>query len=146
MMYHEIEEISTGGGCEHILIKFPDLGVCVLINNDYQKVPTLNESYDIGVYKLEPEGWMGEYFEGCFESFDSFNPTTIVARTQGYLEGKGFKPIPKPDQITAKMVTEWVGSDHMTHDHLVQLLVEIANGIYKAEELYQDVLDYSEGL
>ena len=51
-----------------------------------------------------------------------------------------------PDQITAKMVTEWVGSDYMTHDHLIQLLVEIANGIYKAEELYQDVLDYSEGL
>ena len=63
-MRFEMEEISTGGGCEHILIKYFDLGVCVLINNDYQKVPSLGESYDIGVYQLEPEGWMGEYFEG----------------------------------------------------------------------------------
>ena len=90
-MRFEMEEISTGGGCEHILIKYPDLGVCVLINNDCQKVPKLGECYDIGVYNLEPEGWMGEHFEGMFETFDNFDKRTIVVRTQGYLEGKGLE-------------------------------------------------------
>ena len=91
MIYHEIDDISTGGGCEHILIKYPAFKLCVLINNDHQKVPEQGESYDIGVYHLEDEGWMGEYIEGCFESFDNFDRATIVERTLGYLEGKGFK-------------------------------------------------------
>jgi len=87
---NEMEHISTGGGCEHVLIKFPSFELCVLINNEYQKVPVIGESYDIGVYNLEPEGWMGEHIEGCFETFDNYDPSTIVSRTLGYLEGKGF--------------------------------------------------------
>ena len=44
------------------------------------------------------------------------------------------------------MIADWVGSDHMAHDHLLQLLVEIANGIYTVEEFKQDVLDYKEAV
>ena len=91
---YSIEDISTGGGCEHILIQYPTFGLCVLINNENQKVPKPGESYDIGVYKLEPEGWMGDYIENCFETFDNFDRKTIVERTMGYLEGKGFEKKP----------------------------------------------------
>lgn len=91
MSYHKLDEISTGGGCEHILIQYPSFQLCVLINNENQKVPRSGESYDIGVYHLEPEGWMGEHIEGCFETFDNFDRRTIVERTQGFLEGKGFE-------------------------------------------------------
>ena len=107
-MRFEMEEISTGGGCEHILIKYFDLGVCVLINNDCHKVPKLGESYDVGVYNLEPEGWMGEYFEGCFETFDNFDKRTIVVRTQGYLEGKGFekKKVPSRESMILRLTLD----------------------------------------
>lgn len=91
MKQYLIENISTGGGCEHILIQYPTFGLCVLINNENQKVPRSGESYDIGVYKLEQEGWMGEYIDNCFETFDNFDRDTIVERTWGYLEGKGFE-------------------------------------------------------
>lgn len=90
-MKFEMEEISTGGGCEHIFIRYPSFGLCVLINNENQKVPKLGESYDIGVYKLEPDGGMGECIDDCYEYFHDFNKETIAQRTWGYLEGKGLE-------------------------------------------------------
>lgn len=123
-MRFEMEEISTGGGCEHILIQYPDLGVCVLINNDHQKVPKLGECYDIGVYKLEPEGWMGEHFDGMFETFDNFDKRTIVSRTQGYLEGKGFEK-------------------KTMYNHMYSLTFTVINGSETGEETTPEEVRYA---
>lgn len=89
MIKYQMEEISTGGGCEHILIRYPSFGLCVLINNENQRVPKLGESYDIGVYKLDSGGWMGDCMDDCFEYFHDFDIKNIAERTWGYLEGKG---------------------------------------------------------
>lgn len=120
---YEMEEISTGGGCEHILIKYPTFGLCVLINNDCQKVPRSGESYDIGVYNLEPEGWMGEYIDNCFETFDNFDRDTIVERTLGYLEGKGFekkKYVPLIDQVIEQIKKDFYIDDLTALEELLK--------------------------
>lgn len=136
MIKYQIEEISTGGGCEHILIRYPSFGLCVLINNENQKVPRSGESYDIGVYKLESEGWMGEYIEDCFETFNNFDKKTIAERTLGYLEGKGLaeeKYLPLIDRVIEQIKKDFYIDDvtaieellnHVPKDKLVGYLSE----------------------
>lgn len=43
--------------------------------------------------------------------------------------------------ITKSMIKHWVGSDHQNTDEYLQLLVEIANGIYTIDQFKQDVTE-----
>lgn len=137
-MKFEMEHITTGGGCEHIIIKYPDLGVCVLVNNIDTKVPKLGESYDLGVYKLEPEGWMGEHFDGMFETFDNFDKRTIVVRTQGYLEGKGFEKcdyVSVIDKALEQIERDLISGDATAVEELLKKIpVELIKG-YLSEDV-----------
>lgn len=99
MIKHKIEDISTGGGCEHLWITFQELGVGVLINNDWTKVPEKGEQFDFGVYHIDTETitgieCMGDYIDGHFKTFHNFDRDTIVAFAYGYLLGNGFEPKP----------------------------------------------------
>lgn len=99
MIRHKIEEISTGGGCEHIWITFQDLGLGVLINNDWSKVPEQGEQFDIGVYHIDEDTihgmeCIGDHIEGHFKTFQNFDRSTIVGFCYGYLLGNGFEPKP----------------------------------------------------
>jgi hypothetical protein len=132
-----IENISTGGGCEHILIQYPTFGLCVLINNENQKVPRSGESYDIGVYKLEQEGWMGEYIDNCFETFDNFDRATIAERTWGYLEGKGFenKPyVPLIDRVIEQIKKDFYIDDVTAIEELLKCVPKDKLVGYLSEE------------
>ena len=89
-----MEEISTGGGCEHYYLKYPQFGVGVLINNDYTKAPKDGEDFDLGIYHLESDGSMGDHVsDDCFTMLENFQLKEIYARIEGYLEGKGYKPV-----------------------------------------------------
>ena len=45
-------------------------------------------------------------------------------------------------QINEQQMRDWLGSD-ADFSQLVELLVEVANGKYYAEQLLSDVLDYA---
>ena len=44
-------------------------------------------------------------------------------------------------KFTFDEVKSWVGSD-TTRDELIDMVMEIANGIYRVEQLKQDINDY----
>lgn len=89
-----MEQISTGGGCEHYYLRYPQFGVGVLINNDYTKAPVDGEDFDLGIYHLEPDGSMGDHVsDDCFTTLMNFQLQEIYARIEGYLEGKGYEPV-----------------------------------------------------
>jgi hypothetical protein len=97
MIKHKIDNISTGGGCEHIWITFQDLDLGVLINNDWTKVPEQGESFDIGVYHIDHDTidgmeCIGDHIEGHFTTFQNFDLGNIVPFIYGYLLAKGFTP------------------------------------------------------
>ena len=49
-------------------------------------------------------------------------------------------------KITVEQFQDWFGSDHCERwQDLTNLLLEIANGEYTAEELNSDVASYTEG-
>jgi len=46
--------------------------------------------------------------------------------------------------ITKQMIELWIGSDNMSADKLLELLTEIINGQYHADEFRKDVLEFQE--
>ena len=88
----KIEQISTGGGCEHYYLKYPEFGLSVLINDENQNAPIDGNDFDIGIYHLEPDGSMGDHVsDDCFTTLENFQFHTIYERMRGYLEGKGYE-------------------------------------------------------
>jgi hypothetical protein len=52
---------------------------------------------------------------------------------------KGFNMQKK---ITPNMVRNWIGSDNLDTDSLLDLLTELINGEYSISDFQSDVLDY----
>lgn len=48
------------------------------------------------------------------------------------------------DKVTKEQVEYWIGSDNLSTNSLLELLTEIANGDYFAEQFRIDVLNYAE--
>lgn len=92
MSNQNIESISTGGGCEHYYIEYPEFKLAVLINDENQKLPQDGASFDIGIYQLEKDRSMGLSTD-YYDTLDNFELHTVYDRILGYLEGKGFPKI-----------------------------------------------------
>ena len=45
-------------------------------------------------------------------------------------------------KITPKMVRDWIGSDNLNTDLLLDLLTELITGEYSISDFQSDVLDY----
>lgn len=90
----KIEHISTGGGCEHYYLTYPEFGLSVLINDQNHNAPIDGDDFDIGIYHLEPDGSMGNHVsDDCFTTLEDFQFHAIYERMRGYLEGKGYEPV-----------------------------------------------------
>lgn len=46
--------------------------------------------------------------------------------------------------ITKEMMESWIGSDNMSVDEFLDLLVDIVNGDYPVDVFKKDVLDFQE--
>lgn len=47
-------------------------------------------------------------------------------------------------KVTKQQVADWVGGDNLSCDKLLEILTELANGEYFAEQFKSDVLIYAE--
>jgi hypothetical protein len=48
------------------------------------------------------------------------------------------------DNFTLQDVKNWIGSD-ATRDDLIDIIKDLANGIYRPAQLRQDIADYIQG-
>jgi hypothetical protein len=62
----------------------------------------------------------------------------------GLLELEGFEMenIHKDNWVTTSQLEDWIGSDHMNTDELLNLLHDLINNNYSIDEFKKDVLSY----
>jgi len=90
-----IEEVYTGGGCEHLSIQFIDYGVQFDIMNadEYStnQLPETGKPFCFNLCKIQ-DGIDGEYLD-ISDRIDNYNHETIKDFCLGYLAARKMKPI-----------------------------------------------------
>lgn len=100
-----IEEVYTGGGCEHLSIQFIDYGVQfdIMNANEYSanQLPENGEPFCFNLCKIQ-DGIDGEYLD-ISDRIENYNSETIKDFCLGYLAARKMKPIieaePEPYDI-----------------------------------------------
>ena len=100
-----IEQVYTGGGCEHLSIQFIDYGVQfdIMNANEYSanQLPENGEPFCFNLCKIQ-DGIDGEYLD-ISDRIENYNSETIKDFCLGYLAARKMKPIieaePEPDDI-----------------------------------------------
>ena len=87
-----IEEVYTGGGCNHYKVDVPEYGIYFIVNNNDCNVPEFGEDWGFCVYDNEYNENSGNWLF-CEGAFDDFNKDTLVEFIKGYVAAKGFKKI-----------------------------------------------------
>lgn len=100
-----IEQVYTGGGCEHLSIQFIDYGVQfdIMNANEYSTndLPENGEPFCFNFRKIQ-DGIDGDYLE-ISDRIDNYNSETIKDFCLGYIAARKMKPIineePEPYDI-----------------------------------------------
>lgn len=87
-----IEEVYTGGGCDHLEIHFKQYGLFFIVNNNDCNVPKDGEDWGFCVYDSEEHQNNGNYLF-CEGAFDDFKRESLLDFLKGYVAAKSFKKI-----------------------------------------------------
>jgi hypothetical protein len=87
-----VEEVYTGGGCDHLEIHFKQYGLFFIINNNDCNIPKDGEDWGFCVYDSEEQQNNGNYLF-CEGAFDDFKRESLLDFLKGYIAARHFKKI-----------------------------------------------------
>jgi hypothetical protein len=87
-----IEEVYTGGGCNHYKVDVPQYGIYFIVNNNDCNTPEPGEDWGFCVYDNEENENSGNWLY-CEGPFDDFNKDTLTQFIKGYIAAKSLRKI-----------------------------------------------------
>ena len=88
-----IEEVYTGGGCDHYELHFKQYGIFFVINNNDCNIPKEGEDWGFCSYKTEDDANCGNYMD-CVGPLDDFKKENLLGFFHGYITAKKLEKIP----------------------------------------------------
>jgi hypothetical protein len=92
MIKLELEEIYTGGGCDHYELHFREYGIIFAINNNDCNIPKDGEDWGFCTYASEDDQNSGNYID-CVGPFDDFKKANLIEFCKGFIAAKRIKKI-----------------------------------------------------
>jgi len=88
----EIEEVYTGGGCDHYELHFREYGIIFAVNNNDCSIPTEGEAWGFCTYASEDDQNSGNWID-CVGPFDDFKKANLIEFCKGFIAAKQIKKI-----------------------------------------------------
>jgi len=89
-----VEEVYTGGGCDHYELHFKQYGIFFVINNNDCNIPVEGEDWGFCSYASEDDQNNGNFIDCVGVKNDGgFNKNNLIGFFNGYILAKGLKKI-----------------------------------------------------
>jgi len=118
-----IEEVYTGGGCDHYELHFKEYDIFFVINNNDCNIPTEGEDWGFCSYKTEDDQNNGDWID-CIGPLDDFKKDNLIEFFKGFVIAKGLKKIEgyfELDQVDFNELAHDIANvcePHVLHDAL----------------------------
>ena len=93
-MSAKIQDVYTGGGCDHLEVSYPQYGIFFIVNNNDCNIPKTGEDWGFCSYESEEKMNDGNYID-CQGPFDNFRQESLIDFFNGYILAKGLKKDPQ---------------------------------------------------
>jgi hypothetical protein len=105
----QIEEVYTGGGCDHYEVHFKQYGILFVVNNNDCNIPTEGEDWGFCTYANEDDFNSGDWID-CIGPLDDFKKDNLITFLEGFIAAKQVK------KIEGYFTLEQIDFNELAHD------------------------------